>query len=199
MGPLGSIGAAVNGIPPLKWYRRVSRSAPFATAFATCAMKGSASDAVAQLKLERRKKLDVGRNAAFALFSGGYLGIGQHYVYNVAFARIFGTATDLTTTIKKVLADSTVHVPLIYLPLYYPFETVVLGKGNVMDGLRKYRSDAPTVLRTYWSMWPPVHAISFGLLPPELRIGFVATISFVWLIFLSNQSHKATCLKSSGS
>ena len=35
----------------------------------------------------------------------------------------------------KVVADSLIHVPLIYLPLYYPFETVALGKGTVMDGV----------------------------------------------------------------
>jgi hypothetical protein len=38
----------------------------------------------------------------------------------VAFTRIFGTGTDLLTGLKKVIADSLVHVPLIYLPLYYP-------------------------------------------------------------------------------
>ena len=73
---------------------------------------------------------------------------------------------------------------------YYPFETVVLGKGSVLDGLRRYVLDAPEALTTYWKMWPGVHAISFGLMPKELRISFVASVSFVWLIFLSTISHR---------
>ena len=35
-----------------------------------------------------------------------------------------------------------------------------------------------------------VHFISFTVMPQELRIGFVATTSFVWLIYLSYASHK---------
>ena len=37
-----------------------------------------------------------------ATFSGAYLGIGQHLVYNVAFTRILGSGTDLLTGLKKV-------------------------------------------------------------------------------------------------
>jgi hypothetical protein len=35
-----------------------------------------------------------------------------------------------------------------------------------------------------------VHVVSFTLIPQELRIGFVATVSFVWLIILSFKSHQ---------
>ena len=38
--------------------------------------------------------------------------------------------------------------------------------------------------------WPPVHLISFTVMPKELRISFVACVSFVWLIYLSYASHK---------
>lgn len=39
-------------------------------------------------------------------------------------------------------------------------------------------------------MWPPVHALSFSVVPQELRIGFVSCVSFVWLIYLSYASHR---------
>ena len=79
------------GLPnPLRAYRNASVSAPLTTSFATCLVKGSASDALAQYAIERRERLDLRRNAAFAIFSGAYLGIGQHLIYNVAFKRIFG-------------------------------------------------------------------------------------------------------------
>ena len=78
-----------------------------------------ASDAIAQLQVERADRIDWARNAAFAFFSGAYLGVGQHFVYNVAFTRLFGSQTNVATALRKVAADSFGHVPLLYLPLYY--------------------------------------------------------------------------------
>ena len=176
----------------LNAYRAWSRRRPLSAAFATCFVKGSASDAVAQ-HLED-EPFDAPRNFAFATFSGAYLGIGQHFVYNIAFTRAFGAGRDWATAAKKVAADSFAHVPLVYLPLYYPFKQIALGDGpygeRAADGLRRYADDAPVVLTTYWKTWPAVHFVSFSVLPPELRIGFVASASFLWLIFLSYASHE---------
>jgi hypothetical protein len=154
---------------PLHAYRALSRSAPLGTAFSTCFLKGSASDGVSQKVVERRECMDWRRNLVFACFSGLYLGIGQHYVYNVAFTRVFGAGTDVATAVKKVLADSFVHVPLLYLPLYYPFECVALGQGTPIDGLRRYRADSYDVLTTYWTAWPAVHFINFTIMPKVRR------------------------------
>ena len=123
------------------------------------------------------------------MFAGAYLGIGQHFIYNVAFTRIFGAGHDLRTALMKVVADATVHVPCINLPLYYPFKTVVLGEGSALDGLSRYRADAYDVLTTYWSMWPAVHLFNFTVMPTELRIHLIACVSFVWLVYLSYRSH----------
>jgi hypothetical protein len=54
----------------LRAYSRASTAAPLATAFATCLLKGSASDTVAQLQIEGRDRLDLKRNFSFAFFSG---------------------------------------------------------------------------------------------------------------------------------
>ena len=199
-------------------YRKLSTRAPLGVAFATCFVKGSASDAVSQQVVEQRPALDVQRNTAFAFFSGAYLGCGQHFVYNVAFTRVFGSGRSAGVALCKVLTDAIVHVPCVYLPLYYAFETPALGKGSPYDGLVRYREDAYDVLTTYWSTWPAVHFVSFTMLPPEvrprrltaapplaseryrsarlpivhcqLRIAFVASASFLWLIYLSFASHK---------
>ena len=176
---------------PLAAYRRASRAAPLATAFVTCWFKGSASDVIAQTQLEKSERVDWRRNFAFGFFSAAYLGIGQHLVYNVAFTRIFGTSTDLVTALQKVAADSAVHVPMIYLPLYYAFKAAALGEGEgtAMSGLEQYSDDFWPVMTTYVSTWPVVHLISFTVMPVELRIGFVACVSFCWLIYLSHTSH----------
>ena len=70
----------------LNAYRAWSRQQPLGSAFATCFLKGSASDVVAQQALDSEEGFDLPRNITFAVFSGAYLGIGQHYVYNARLA-----------------------------------------------------------------------------------------------------------------
>ena len=129
----------------IQYYRAASAAAPLSVAFATCFLKGSGSDLTAQTMVEKRSLSEVNwrRNVAFAAFSGAYLGIGQHYIYNILFTRWFSARTDLLTTTKKVrgppgvvapccvasqyvvvigtvlqvLADSLWHVPMVYLPM----------------------------------------------------------------------------------
>ena len=174
----------------MRAYGEASRRVPLCTAFCTCFLKGSASDLVVQGILEERPGIDWRRTLSFGVFSGAYLGVGQHFVYNVAFDRIFGPGRDFFTAAKKVSADAFLHVPFLYLPLYYPFEAVATGKGTVRDGLEAYAHDAPRVLSAYWTTWPAAHFISFTVLPQELRIAFVATLSFLWLCYLSAVSHQ---------
>lgn len=188
---LCSSSTVASSANPLAVYRHMSRTVPLATAFATCWLKGSASDVIAQTQLEGSERVDLRRNMAFGFFSAAWLGVGQHLVYNVAFTRIFGTSTHLFTALKKVAADSAVHVPMMYLPLYYSFKAVVLGEGDgtALGGLAQYSHDFWPVMTTYWSAWPLVHLTSFTVVPVELRIGFVACVSFCWLIYLSYASH----------
>lgn len=179
-------------------FRSFARTAPLKSAFATCFVKGSASDLVAQTQVEKAIEFDWRRNLSFAFFSGAYLGIGQHYIYNIAFTRLFGAGHDFRTALKKVVADSLVHVPMIYLPLYYPFKAAVLGEGSALNGLRRYRADAYDVVTTYWTMWPMFHLFNFTLMPSELRISSIACVSFVWLVFLSYRSHTEEVESGSG-
>ncbi|KAJ8600904.1 hypothetical protein CTAYLR_010432 [Chrysophaeum taylorii] len=169
-------------------YRGLSRSRPLSTAFVVTFAKGSASDMIAQTSFDGRR-FDFQRNLSFAFFSGAYLGIGQHYIYNVVFTRVLGSGRDLGTATRKVAADAFVHVPFVYLMLYYPFEHFATGQGSPFQGLLKYKEEAPRVLTTYWMTWPPAHLISFTVLPTELRISFIAGLSFLWLIYLSYASH----------
>ena len=90
-------------------YRGASKRRPLSVAFATCFVKGSCSDLVAQLFVERKERPSWQRTMAFASFSGLYLGIGQHFVYNVAFTRLFGAGMELKVGLRKVLADVLGH------------------------------------------------------------------------------------------
>jgi len=175
---------------PISCYASASRAWPLPVAFATCWVKGCASDLVTQKIVEGKDKLDVRRNLAFATFSGAYLGCGQHVIYNVLFTRLFGAGHDLATALKKVIADGLWHVPMLYLPLYYAFEDTIL-RGGPMDGMKRYSKEWLDCVKPYWSMWTFFHLFNFSFTPPELRIGLIACVSFVWLIVLSYVSHKS--------
>eukprot|EP00442_Polarella_glacialis_P028583 CAMPEP_0115083744 /NCGR_PEP_ID=MMETSP0227-20121206/20776_1 /TAXON_ID=89957 /ORGANISM="Polarella glacialis, Strain CCMP 1383" /LENGTH=223 /DNA_ID=CAMNT_0002472277 /DNA_START=42 /DNA_END=713 /DNA_ORIENTATION=+ len=174
----------------LQGYQRASAARPLGVAFITCGVKGAASDAVAQKVVERKEEFNFHRNCSFAFFSAAYLGVGQHMVYNVAFTRIFGAGTELRVAVPKVIADATVHVPLLYLPLYYMFADTALGIGSPESGLQRYQTEFWATCGAYWKVFPVFHLVNFTMTPPELRIGFVACVSFVWLIILSVMSHR---------
>eukprot|EP00435_Cladocopium_sp_Y103_P030976 s2266_g7.t2 len=164
----------------LQRYREASKARPLAVAFVTCYGKGTASDLVAQMVVERMMGLvnmgitmkewksqpSVHRNVAFALFSGAYLGIGQHFVYNVAFTRIFGAGMDLRVGMQKV--------PFMYLPLYYMFEDTALGVGNPQSGLQRWWKELPGTMAAYCKIFPMFHLFNFTVTPPELRISLIA-------------------------
>ena len=153
-------------------------------------------------------------------FPGAYLGCGQHIWYNMIFTRWFGAAQTTKATVQKVVADSTIHVPMCYLPLYFGFENWVLGghttastskngsdhstedeEGNNTDvsftteaavaGLKKYFGpEGWKTCTTYWQMWPLFHVMNFHFTPPPMRIACIAGFSYLWLIVLSVLTHQ---------
>jgi len=171
-------------------YASASRSCPLTVAFVTCWLKGTVSDLVTQTLVEGKDRVDLKRNFAFAAFSGAYLGCGQHYVFNVVMTHLFGEGCDWKTALKKTAAEVFCHEPLVVLPLYYVFEDTVLG-GGVIHGLKRYSTEWLDCMKPYVSIWTFFHLFNFSITPPELRIGLVACVSFVWLIILSYVSHQA--------
>merc|ERR1712048_247773 len=168
------------------------------TAFATCWFKGSFSDGIAQTCTEgtELQDLDLGRNARFALFSAAYTGCAQHFIYNVLYTHLFSSSRSAINVAKKVLTDSFVHAPFLYLPVYYASQSLMKSDlpGTPMEkclfGLRKYRDEAQETLTKYWLVWTPVQVINFKFMPTELRVAFMASVSFGWLIALSVISHR---------
>jgi len=175
---------------PISLYASASQRWPLPVAFVTCLLKGSASDVVTQKVVEGKDEVDAKRNFAFAAFSGSYLGCGQHYVYNVLFTRLFGVGQNFATAFKKVAADGLVHVPLVCHPLLFMMEDTVL-RGGPIEGLARYSNEWLDIMKPYWSIWTFLHLFNFMVTPPELRIGLIACMSFLWLIILSLLSHKS--------
>ena len=159
---------------------------PVASSFVFCVAKGSMSDIISQRVLEDHA-ISWRRNLSFSLYSGFYLGLAQYGIYNTLFIRIFGTSQSLRNSIRKVLADSLVHVPFVYFPVYYIRNTLSLGRVIAIDGIASYIQDATSsnLLISYYTLWPAVQMVTFTTISPHLRIPFIASVSFAWLMYLS--------------
>lgn len=86
----------------------------------------------------------------------------------------------------KSLLNMVVIAPFLCLPTMY------FAKGVVFDEmdrwLKNYLYDVQHkgLLQKYWIVWGPVNTLTFSIVPEDMRITFVACISFFWSIVLSS-------------
>lgn len=117
--------------------------------------------------------------------------MAQQIIFNEVFPLIFGTGTELSTVLSKVLCDSLVVTPFICLPVAYLVKSVIF-QYSPKEAMRRYSDDVSNngLLVKYWSLWAPVQCLTFGVVPQHWRIVFIAFVSFFWLIIFSSISAK---------
>ena len=170
-------------------YSELSKRRPYSVAFGSCTVKGAMADAFSQRVVEGRAEHDFRRTAVFACYGGWYCGWFQHALYNVGYARLFGTSTSLYNAARKVAFDCAVHVPLVCFPIYYAYKHVVYDGDGVRAGLERYRGEAVDMCARYYTVWVPANLLVFTVIPVPLRIGFIATTSLGWLTVSSYYTH----------
>jgi len=126
------------------------------------------------------------RTLAFLLYGGLYQGCAQYFIFNECFPLWFGPGEDILTVVEKVIFDQFVITPLLCLPVIYLLKAIVFAYP-VSEGFRRYFVDAQNdLLIKYWALWTPVQCLTFGVVPTQWRIPFIAFVSFFWLIVLSS-------------
>ncbi|KAL7550588.1 hypothetical protein ACHAWF_013808 [Thalassiosira exigua] len=181
---------------------------PMQMAFVTCGVKAAAADVVAQQKESigceddddiasiaatgGGLQIDGKRNFSFIMYGGLYQGIAQLILYNRIFPWIFGDGTDLATVASKVLFDNLFISPFVCLPVAYLLKSVVF-QYTVEEAKARYIEDVKDgLICKYWSFWVPAQSLTFSVIPPHLRILFVAAVSFFWLVVFSTISSRQT-------
>ena len=177
-------------------YIQIYERNPWTTSFATCFVKGAVADIIAQRVLDKRRhaesKIDAHdwrRTLAFAVYSGAYCGCAQHWIYNSLYARLFTIETTVAVALKKVSCDCFVHAPLVASPCYYFLRPVMEGRGSIVDGVADYKRDFWTVGIAFVKVWGPAHMCTFTVVPPPMRIAFIASVSLGWLSLMSFFAH----------
>ncbi|KAH8073697.1 hypothetical protein JL720_10765 [Aureococcus anophagefferens] len=85
---------------------RFAKASPMAFGVGFSCLKTSASDLIVQTFVERRETIDWKRNAAFASFGFGYLGIVQYSLYVPVFGRLFPkTEAFAAKSLREKMAD----------------------------------------------------------------------------------------------
>ena len=192
-----------------EWFR----NAPYQSAFAITGFKAALADVITQskeIRLSRKEgtefvetcdnvscevtpvsqTLSKRRALAFLLYGGFYQGCVQYFLFNVCFPVWFGEGTDLQTVTTKVLVDQFLLTPFLCLPCIYLVKALVFNY-SLREGLERYVADARRdLLLKYWVLWGPVQFITFGVMPPQYRVPFIALVSFAWLLILSSISSR---------
>ena len=166
---------------------------PYISSFLSTGVKALLADLAAQATESGSKKdFDFLRNLTFFLYGGLYQGCAQYFLYNVLFPKLFGVGTDSVSVAKKVLADLLILTPFLCLPSVYFLKAIVF-RYSFKEAARRYWVDVKEqkVVLKYWMLWAPVQTLTFGFIPPHLRILFIAGVSFFWLIILSKLSSKS--------
>lgn len=165
-------------------YRTLNSSRPFTLGFAVCFAKGVLADMFAQKVVERRERLDRRRVLAMALFSGAFCGCCYHCIFNVVFPRAFGTAKSLGAILVKTGADGVIVFPFLYMPVFYVINDAV-RLGSLSGVIQRWVEEISGSMQEYVKVWPATMLCVFTIIPVELRVSFIASVSFFWLIVLS--------------
>lgn len=169
-------------------YRELTAAYPFSFGFGVCFFKGILADILAQKVIARKKELDRRQVLAMGLFSGSFTGCAYHYIFNIVFTRLLGTSTSLSVVSAKTLLDAFIVFPFLYMPTYYFFDEV-FKQGGASGLPARWCNEIATSMRNYANVWPATMVCVFMLVPVELRVSFIASVSFGWLITLSLISH----------
>ena len=157
----------------LSLYRTQYDKAPYLTAYLTCSFKGLLATGIA-LSQEKREDFDaektLRRFVNYSLVFGGlYCGCAQHFLYNSLYARLYGASVSLRTASAKIATECFVANPFVAMPLYYVCKGMVEEKQGPTAGLLQYQNDFRQVFVEYCMCWGPAHAITFGVVPPQVR------------------------------
>lgn len=193
---------------PMRWAHRLAsipRRAPMAFSIAFGGAKSIAADVFVQTHLERKETLDTRRALVFLAFGLFQVGFVQYMLYSKLFPFIFpgaGTFSEQTLAqmardtqglkniLKQVSLDMLVYHPCCYFPVFYICQEIARGNADnpcktVYDAIQNYVPNALEDWINLWKIFVPVSFFQNACVPVHLRVPFVATAGFFYMIILS--------------
>ena len=162
---------------------------PLITKAITAGIIIGAGDAAAQLIAKnkgdtKQKSFDTIRATRWAIFGLILQGPWNHFFYLLLDSALPPTQNPFTlTTLEKVTIDQGVQAPIFTIVILY-FFAIVEGKG-LEYATAQVREDLGDILVKNWSVFLPATFINLAFCPPELRVLFLNTVFFGWVVYLS--------------
>lgn len=178
----------------LRWTRAANKQVkewPLTTACAVASTKNSVCDALVQLGTEG--KVDLRRNLTFVAFGFGWVGAGQFFLFNRLYPRLFSNLLasnpDAKTVAAVTILDNFVHIPLLYLPIFYATREVATTtkplRDTVEGAISCYKRNFIDDVLMQAGIFVPAQAFNFALNPPHLRVPFLVGVGVLWVSLLS--------------
>mmetsp|Transcript_17386 Transcript_17386/g.54296 ORF Transcript_17386/g.54296 Transcript_17386/m.54296 type:complete len:211 (+) Transcript_17386:14-646(+) len=177
----------------------VPRTYPFSFSLTFTAAKTGAADAMTQLCIEKRERLDVKRNLAFWLFGAYFLGGVQYWFYVTVLGRWFSRAASFALlppreklvdyvgqrqVVQQVAVDMILWEPFVYFPALYATKFSVQG-GTAIEAYDAYSRNFYEDVKAMWCAGIPSFTFNFIFCPMWMRVPFIGLYSFFWTTFIS--------------
>ncbi|XP_011405251.1 PREDICTED: mpv17-like protein 2 [Amphimedon queenslandica] len=117
---------------------------------------------------------------------GCCLGPLDHFWYT-ALDRLLPAIT-AGTVARKVLLDQLIMAP-ICCSLFYLGMSAMEGRSR-KDCFNELQVKFWPTYKVDWQVWPAAQILNFYLIPPHFRVAYVASITFLWTVYLSYMKHK---------
>ena len=162
-----------------KSYSRFAKGSPLMSNMATAGALAVVSDGIAQGIESHGTKYDGLRTLRFVLFRTMLV-----VPLYTAWMRVLESlplplsTTRFQTALLKTVLDCTIFSPPTHATF---FILMAMWEGQSFDeALSRCVVMVPKSLPASWAFWVPAQLMTFGLVPPHLRVAFVNTVSLAW-------------------
>ncbi|KAG0654299.1 Protein required for ethanol metabolism [Rhodotorula mucilaginosa] len=179
----------------LRAYNSALVRRPYATGMVSAAVLFGAGDVLAQQGIEK-KGANHDPAPIRSCERSGYphtvvrtVTRAEGLIFAPLITRVYGGidrirfSSKVTTTVARVAVDQFVLTPCV-LSLFFTCQSLLEGKGFGEAKRRIETSWWPTIQRN-WSLWIPVQAINFSIVPLHYRLLVVNFTSLFWNAYLS--------------
>jgi len=164
----------------------------FATATFIGLTKTVGCDFLVQKYLDNKIEIDWKRTQVFFLFGSLYVGGFQYVLFSKFIPRIWPMNGSLRNILSASAFDNFVHIPFLYLPLFYTIREAVNTysegtgpKSWAQGALSKYGQNFWPDNMVGWKLYIPAHFVTFGLLPVHLRVPWVCSVGCIYICTIS--------------
>ena len=144
---------------------------------------------MAQRQGGRGGGLDLARSARFAAFGAAVQAPLFSFYFSSQDSMVDGALglSPVAAVLVKLAFDQLVWTPFFWLPVFFGGMALLEGRGAraALEAARDRGWGYTAVCRANWAVWVPVNLLTYSVVPLELRILWINSVSLLWTAYLS--------------